>query len=61
MLRLFIHFIGSSTLILLLISATASADVLDNILKNESIRIGVALFTPYTMQDKAGHFAGFEI
>jgi polar amino acid transport system substrate-binding protein len=39
----------------------ASADVLNNILEKGTMRVGVALFTPHTMQDKSGGLSGFEI
>jgi polar amino acid transport system substrate-binding protein len=39
----------------------ASADVLDNILEKGTMRVGVALFTPHTMQAESSELSGFEI
>ena len=47
--------------VLTLFVQVASADVLTNILEKGSMRVGVALFTPHTMQDKSGGLSGFEI
>jgi polar amino acid transport system substrate-binding protein len=41
--------------------ATAQADRLDEILDRGSLRIGVSLFTPWTMKDKSGELIGHEI
>jgi polar amino acid transport system substrate-binding protein len=46
---------------LILVVTTAHADVLDDILKRGTVRVGVSLFTPWTIQDKAGGLSGFEI
>ncbi|MET0065311.1 MAG: transporter substrate-binding domain-containing protein [Candidatus Thiodiazotropha sp.] len=47
--------------LLLLISLDAQADGLDQILKKGTLRVGVSLFTPWTIQDKAGALSGYEI
>ena len=47
--------------LLTLFVQVASADVLNNILEKGTLRVGVALFTPHTMQDKSGELSGFEI
>jgi polar amino acid transport system substrate-binding protein len=47
--------------LLILFSVTVHADALENILERGEIRIGVSLFTPWAMQDKAGELHGFEI
>jgi len=41
--------------------AAASADTLDNIIKSGTVRVGVALFTPWTIEDQAKQLSGFEI
>jgi polar amino acid transport system substrate-binding protein len=46
---------------LILVVANASADVLEDILERGSIRVGVSLFVPWTMQDEAGELSGYEI
>jgi polar amino acid transport system substrate-binding protein len=46
---------------LILVVATAQADVLEDILKRGTMRVGVSLFTPWTIQDEAGGLSGFEI
>ncbi|HIG44530.1 MAG TPA: transporter substrate-binding domain-containing protein [Gammaproteobacteria bacterium] len=47
---------------LMLISGNASADVLSSILEKGTMRVGVALFVPHTIQDKeSGELSGFEI
>jgi polar amino acid transport system substrate-binding protein len=57
--RIFGLFIAS----LILVVASAQADVLEDILKRGTVRVGVSLFTPWTFQDKAsaGGLSGFEI
>ena len=37
------------------------ADVLDNILQNGKVRIGISLFTPWAMKTKSGNLVGFEV
>ena len=46
---------------LILFVANAQADVLEDILKRGTVRVGVALFTPWTIQDESGGLSGFEI
>ena len=48
-------------LLLLSISNSASADVLDDILERGSIRFGVAEFVPWTMKSESGELIGFEV
>jgi len=55
--RFFRLFVAS----LILVVANASADVLDDILERGTLRVGVSLFVPWTMQDKAGELSGYEI
>lgn len=47
--------------LLLNVIATAQADVLADIQKRGSVRVGVSLFAPWTMKDKDGNLVGFEI
>jgi polar amino acid transport system substrate-binding protein len=46
---------------LILVVATAQADVLKDIQKRGTVRVGVSLFTPWTIQNEAGGLSGFEI
>ena len=48
-------------LILLSISGSAIADVLDDVLERGSIRFGVAEFVPWTMKSESGELIGFEV
>ncbi|MDO3387839.1 transporter substrate-binding domain-containing protein [Gilvimarinus sp. SDUM040013] len=41
--------------------AQAHADALSDIIKHEKIKVGVSLFTPWTIQSSKGKLAGFEI
>ncbi len=45
----------------LALAPVAIADVLSDIQQRGTIRVGVALFSPWTMQGKDGRLAGFEI
>ncbi len=44
-------------------AAKASSDpgTLASVIKNKTLRVGVSLFTPWTMKDKKGELRGFEI
>jgi len=55
------RFLSLFIAILMLVASTAKADVLEDIVKRGTIRVGVSLFTPWTIQDKAGELSGFEI
>jgi len=48
-------------LLLLSISGSVGADVLDDVLERGSIRFGVAEFVPWTMKSDSGELIGFEI
>ena len=48
-------------LFVLFFSASAGADVLDDILETSTIRVGVAEFAPWTMKSESGELIGFEI
>jgi len=58
-----LRFLRSSTLfvLLVLLSGYANADVLEDIIEKGTIRVGVSLFLPFTMQDSSGELSGFEI
>ena len=45
----------------LIFSGTANADALEEILDRGKLRVGISLFTPWAMRDKAGEFVGFEV
>jgi polar amino acid transport system substrate-binding protein len=47
--------------LLMLVTTSVQADVFEEILKRGTLRVGVSLFTPWTMQDGAGKLSGFEI
>ncbi|MGB5259942.1 MAG: transporter substrate-binding domain-containing protein [Gammaproteobacteria bacterium] len=46
---------------LFIFCVNAHADVLEEILDRGTMRVGVSLFEPWTMQNDAGHLSGFEI
>ena len=46
---------------LTLVAANVQADDLEDILERGTMRVGVSLFTPWTIQDEAGVLSGFEI
>lgn len=46
---------------LTLVATGVQADVLEDILERGTIRVGVSLFTPWTIQDGTGVLSGFEI
>ena len=45
----------------LVFSCGTRADALEDILDRGKIRVGISLFAPWAMRDKAGELAGFEI
>lgn len=47
--------------LLVLIPPCAPAGVLEQVLARGSLRVGVSLFTPWTMQEENGELRGFEI
>jgi polar amino acid transport system substrate-binding protein len=47
--------------LLMCISATVYADKIDEVIERGSLKVGVSLFEPWTMQDEAGQLLGFEI
>ena len=46
---------------LILVIANVQADVLEDILERGTIRVGVSLFEPWSIQDESGGLSGFEI
>lgn len=48
-------------ILLMLALSPAQADVLDDVLKRKSLRVGVAEFTPWTVRTESGELIGFEI
>ncbi|HYQ70775.1 MAG TPA: transporter substrate-binding domain-containing protein [Gammaproteobacteria bacterium] len=46
---------------LILAAASVQADVLEDILERGTLRVGVSLFSPWTIQDAADGLSGFEI
>jgi polar amino acid transport system substrate-binding protein len=46
---------------LALLAGGTPADTLDDIIKNGTVKVGVSLFTPWTMQDASKQLSGFEI
>ena len=55
------RFFQLSVTFLALFTANASADTLDDILKSGTVKVGVSLFAPWTMQDSSKQLSGFEI
>lgn len=47
--------------IILFVSSATHADVLDDILERGTLRVGVSLFTPWTMESSSGDLVGFEV
>ena len=47
--------------LLMLAMSPAQADVLDDVLKRKTLRVGVSEFTPWTVRTESGELIGFEI
>lgn len=45
----------------LTLASAAAADVLDNVLERQSLRVGVSLFAPWTMENDSGDLLGYEV
>ncbi len=43
------------------LSVGVHADALDDIIERGTLRIGVSLFVPWTMEDESGQLSGYEI
>ena len=54
-------FFRASMVLLMALSLRVQADALDDIMQQKSLRVGVSLFVPWTMEDSAGQLSGFEI
>jgi polar amino acid transport system substrate-binding protein len=54
-------FFQASMVLLMFLSMEVHADTLDDILERGTLRVGVALFEPWTMKDKSGILSGYEI
>jgi len=54
-------FFQASMVLLMFLSVEIQADTLDDILERETLRVGVSLFEPWTMQDESGKLTGYEI
>ena len=54
-------FLQALPVLLMMATAPAQADALDDVLKRETLRIGVSEFTPWTMRTESGELIGFEI
>lgn len=48
-------------ILLMLAMSPAQADVLDDVLKRKTLRVGVSEFTPWTVRTESGELIGFEI
>lgn len=56
-----LRFLLPITLGWLVLITTAQANVLDDILERKSLRVGVSLFAPWTMEDEDGQLLGSEV
>ena len=54
-------FFQTSMVLLMFLSVQVQADTLDDIIERGTLRIGVSLFEPWTMEDKSGELSGYEI
>jgi len=54
-------FFQASMVLLMFLSAEVHADTLGDIIERGTLRVGVSLFEPWTMQDKSGKLTGYEI
>ena len=54
-------FFQASMVLLMFLSVEVKADTLDDIIERGTLRVGVSLFEPWTMQDKSGKLTGYEI
>jgi len=55
------RFLQLSVALITLLATAVSADTLDDIIKNGEMRVGVSLFTPWTIQGESKQLSGFEI
>jgi len=54
-------FFQASMIMMMFLSVGVHADTLDDIIERGTLRVGVSLFEPWTMQDKSGKLSGYEI
>jgi polar amino acid transport system substrate-binding protein len=54
-------FFQTSVVLLVFLSVEVHADTLDDIIERGTLRIGVSLFEPWTMEDESGQLSGYEI
>jgi len=54
-------FFQTSVVSLMFLSVGVHADTLDDIIESGTLRIGVSLFVPWTMEDESGQLSGYEI
>jgi len=54
-------FFQASMVLLMFLSVQVQADTLDDIIERGTLRVGVSLFEPWTMEDKSGELSGYEI
>ena len=54
-------FLQTSMVFLMFLSVGVHADALDDIIERGTLRIGVSLFVPWTMEDESGQLSGYEI
>jgi polar amino acid transport system substrate-binding protein len=54
-------FFQASMVLLMFLSVEVKADTLEDIIERGTLRVGVSLFEPWTMQDKSGKLTGYEI
>ncbi len=57
-LKMFFH---TLMVLLMFLSVEVHADLLDDIIERGTLRIGVSLFVPWTMEDESGQLTGYEI
>ncbi len=61
MVKIILRFSRITVALFTFLAFGAHADTLDNIIKNGTVKVGVSLFTPWTMQDGDKKLSGFEI
>ena len=54
-------FFQTSMVLLMFLSVQVQADTLDDIIERGTLRIGVSMFEPWTMEDASGKLSGYEI
>ena len=54
-------FFKASIVLLMFLSVGVQADTLNDIVERGTLRIGVSLFVPWTMEDESGKLSGYEI